>query len=253
MFYLLFASPQRARSSSSRLSSFWHWKNYSQLKFNSPWVRSEKNVFIVWRNWNCNIESSSEGGSELKWNHHTITTLAARSLLLKWQFLLSRSIVSIFIKAEFDFQSRLNNSLELFFIVSYSTPTAVAYFSYHLIIIAVCTIASFRWGLKVCEQNGTKLETSRHLFNHVLLSVSPSPLSSGALALERSLICEVNWHARIRTHVVKSNSVVALMDSHRREKNASLKCLIPYNYLIIPREWFPPVLRRMRVAAALQN
>jgi hypothetical protein len=107
------------------------------------------------------------------------------------------------------------------------TPMALCYFSYHLIIIAVCTIASFfrrvdvpasTEGLKKKHANnseiGMKLNSREHrqwhLFHHVLfwvfLSLFPVIRSLGALPFnECYLICEVNWHVFIRHHVIKSN------------------------------------------------
>lgn len=102
-----------------------------------------------------------------------------------------------------------------------------------------------------------KSKTSKRLFDHVLLSVFSTlgrclaclhflplvaPLPSSFL------ICEVNWHVFIRHHVIKSN----LRHPHTlagrvNRKNASLKCLISYNYLIISRECFHPMINNFFV------
>lgn len=99
------------------------------------------------------------------------------------------SIVPIIIKAVRFSISILPLPLEQLsrsaFLLLFATPPALCYFSYHLIIIAVCTIASILFhsvmrGLEVCERNpnGMKLKsrTSRHLFDHVLFSVFSLPL-----------------------------------------------------------------------------
>lgn len=75
---------------------------------------------------------------------------------------------------------------------------------------------------------------------HFLPLVAPLPSSF--------LICEVNWHVFIRHHVIKSN----LRHPHTlagrvNRKNASLKCLISYNYLIISRECFHPMINNFFV------
>lgn len=94
---------------------------------------------------------------------------------------------------KFDFQSSTPETLALFTSFrttlsscflwsSNATPTALSYFSYHLIIIAVCTIASFSvlcGGLEENVEKRNEMElksrTSKRLFDHVLLSVfSPS-------------------------------------------------------------------------------
>jgi hypothetical protein len=91
-------------------------------------------------------------------------------------------------------------------------PMALCYFSYHLIIIAVCTIASFRPELECEDWRGLKCFEGAH---HVSLCVfvfrllfgrqaSLSPARERSL-IECFLICEVNWHVSIRHHVIKSN------------------------------------------------
>lgn len=214
---------------------------------------------------------------------HTEIELATLSLslasILKRQFFYYSKAFSFYCadhhKKQLDIQSRPLPRRFVRFLLLYATPTALSYFfSYHLIIIAVCTIASFQM-LNVRRAGGRrngagegwlsnrkmklKSRTSWHLFDHVLFWLIRSPFnvvirSSGALALtlrsvECSLICEVNWHVFIRHRVIKSNlrhpHVFTFTNSNsrsrsrfgnRREKNASLKCLISYNYLIIPGE-----------------
>lgn len=91
-------------------------------------------------------------------------------------------------------------------------PMALCYFSYHLIIIAVCTIASFRPELECEDWRGLKCFEGAHhvsfcVFVFRLLfgrQASLSPARERSL-IECFLICEVNWHVSIRHHVIKSN------------------------------------------------
>jgi hypothetical protein len=143
-------------------------------------------------------------------------------------------------------------------------PMALCYFSYHLIIIAVCTIASFRpedceGSEFIFEEGSEERITCRFVFSSfACYSVVRGPRARSLI--ECFLICEVNWHVPIRHHVIKSNlrhphcfappcapmgwertlfSSLWVKREGEGGKNASLKCLISYNYLIIPREGFP--------------
>lgn len=121
----------------------------------------------------------------------------------EWQFFIIAFEKIAFIVPDhhkkFDFQSSTSETLALFtsFCTTLSscflwssnaTPTALSYFSYHLIIIAVCTIASFSVFRGGSGENEMELKsrTSKRLFDHVLSVFSPSPRPCLQLSPPRS-------------------------------------------------------------------